>query len=57
MGSIMIAMAVLIAAADVKWADAQEHHVVGGDRGWDISTDLDSWADGKIFRVGDNICE
>ena len=40
-----------------KWAEAQVHHVVGGDRGWDVSYDIASWASGKTFRVGDKICE
>ncbi|XP_059461661.1 stellacyanin [Corylus avellana] len=28
-------------------------YVVGGNSGWDISTDLDTWATGKTFFVGD----
>ncbi|XWS60149.1 hypothetical protein CRYUN_Cryun07bG0009800 [Craigia yunnanensis] len=28
-------------------------YVVGDTSGWDISTDIDSWASGKIFNVGD----
>ncbi|XVF54885.1 hypothetical protein PTKIN_Ptkin05aG0216600 [Pterospermum kingtungense] len=28
-------------------------YVVGGTSGWDISTDIDSWASDKIFNVGD----
>ncbi|KAG7972377.1 hypothetical protein I3843_07G180400 [Carya illinoinensis] len=28
-------------------------YLVGGNSGWDISTDLDSWAKGKTFFVGD----
>ncbi|XP_041016572.1 stellacyanin [Juglans microcarpa x Juglans regia] len=28
-------------------------YVVGDNSGWDISTDLDSWAKGKTFFVGD----
>ncbi|XP_050231660.1 uclacyanin 1-like [Mercurialis annua] len=31
------------------------HHVVGGDRGWDPSTDVGSWSAGTTFRVGDKI--
>lgn len=34
---------------------AQVHHVVGGDRGWERSTDLASWFAGRDFRVGDII--
>ncbi|KAF8414182.1 hypothetical protein HHK36_002181 [Tetracentron sinense] len=38
-----------------RGAGAQVHHVVGGDRGWDPSSDLASWSSGRIFRVGDKI--
>eukprot|EP00262_Sarcandra_glabra_P006888 TRINITY_DN19452_c0_g1_i1.p1 TRINITY_DN19452_c0_g1~~TRINITY_DN19452_c0_g1_i1.p1 ORF type:complete len:182 (-),score=21.32 TRINITY_DN19452_c0_g1_i1:266-811(-) len=34
---------------------AQLHHVVGDDRGWDPSSDLQAWSSGKSFRVGDYI--
>ena len=42
-----------------KWAaQAQQvHHVVGGDRGWDPSTGIASWSSGRVFKVGDQICE
>lgn len=36
-------------------AAAQVHHVVGGDRGWDSSSDVASWSAGRIFRAGDKI--
>lgn len=37
-----------------KWgAEAQTHHVVGDDRGWDSSSNVASWANRRIFRVGD----
>lgn len=32
-------------------------HVVGGDPGWEATTDVATWAVNKIFRVGDSICE
>ncbi|KAK7359856.1 hypothetical protein VNO77_01821 [Canavalia gladiata] len=38
-----------------KWVEAEVHHVVGGDRGWDPNTDLVSWSSGRVFRVGDQI--
>ncbi|XP_020220385.1 mavicyanin [Cajanus cajan] len=39
-----------------KWVAAAEvHHVVGGDRGWDPTSDLVSWSSGRLFRVGDQI--
>jgi hypothetical protein len=30
-------------------------YVVGGNSGWDISTDLETWKTGKTFYVGDVI--
>uniref|UniRef100_A0A2P2NZZ6 Phytocyanin domain-containing protein n=1 Tax=Rhizophora mucronata TaxID=61149 RepID=A0A2P2NZZ6_RHIMU len=38
-----------------KWVGGRVHHLVGGDRGWDPSTDISSWSSGKNFRVGDEI--
>ena len=32
-------------------------YMVGDNSGWDISTDLDSWANGKTFTVGDVLGE
>ncbi|XP_078165863.1 mavicyanin-like [Carex rostrata] len=32
-----------------------KHHVVGGDQGWDTSTDVASWSANKNFHVGDTI--
>lgn len=34
---------------------AQVDHVVGGDPGWDSSSDIKSWSSNRIFRVGDNV--
>ncbi|XP_072970054.1 umecyanin-like [Typha angustifolia] len=31
------------------------HHVVGGDQGWDASSNVAAWAMGRVFRVGDSI--
>ncbi|CAK9311710.1 unnamed protein product [Citrullus colocynthis] len=36
-------------------AGAETHHVVGGDRGWDVDSDIGSWSAGRTFRVGDKI--
>lgn len=33
------------------------HHVVGGDRGWDVASDVAGWSTDKEFRVGESICE
>ncbi|KAL4192528.1 hypothetical protein AMTRI_Chr06g194720 [Amborella trichopoda] len=30
-------------------------HEVGGSQGWELSTDLDSWASAQTFRVGDQL--
>ncbi|KAF8394558.1 hypothetical protein HHK36_020769 [Tetracentron sinense] len=30
-------------------------HVVGGSQGWDLSTDLSTWASGRTFKVGDQL--
>ena len=38
-----------------KWVEAQVHHVVGADRGWDQTSDLVSWSASRVFRVGDQI--
>lgn len=38
-------------------AGAETHHVVGGDRGWDVDSDIGSWSAGRTFRVGDKICK
>uniref|UniRef100_A0A5B7A0F5 Putative Copper binding protein 9 n=1 Tax=Davidia involucrata TaxID=16924 RepID=A0A5B7A0F5_DAVIN len=50
-----IALVVILVAIGGKWVGAQVHHVVGGDRGWDPSSDVGSWSSGRIFRVGDKI--
>ncbi|KAA8515585.1 hypothetical protein F0562_018804 [Nyssa sinensis] len=52
---LFIAVVVLSAAIGGKWVGAQVHHVVGGDHVWNPSSDLGSWASGRIFRVGDKI--
>ncbi|XP_044468978.1 blue copper protein-like [Mangifera indica] len=30
-------------------------YIVGGTSGWDISSDLESWAQNKVFNVGDTL--
>ena len=54
---MVMALVFMAASLGVKWAGAQVHHVVGGDRGWDPSTDVASWSSGRSFRVGDKICK
>lgn len=55
----IVLLGLVLAAVSLggKWAEAQVHHVVGGDQGWDASHDIASWASGKTFMVGDKICE
>ncbi|XP_043689318.1 early nodulin-like protein 1 [Telopea speciosissima] len=36
-------------------ASTAEVHVVGGDNGWDISSDIAAWSADRLFRVGDHI--
>ena len=59
MGKGMIfSVAVMLICIGGKWVEAEEvHHVVGGDRGWDPTSDLVSWSSHRIFRVGDQICK
>lgn len=44
----------LLALLSAKQASAAQH-VVGGSQGWDESVDLDSWASGRTFKVGDQL--
>ncbi|KAL5973023.1 hypothetical protein ACLOJK_039830 [Asimina triloba] len=42
------------------WATKEAHaakHTVGGSDGWDVTADLDTWAAGQTFRVGDELGE
>jgi len=54
---VIIALVIISVSLGDKWVgvEAQLHHVVGGDRGWDPSSDVASWPSGRIFRVGDKI--
>ncbi|KAF7819440.1 mavicyanin-like [Senna tora] len=45
---------VLLAALITKEALAAQYDV-GGTQGWDVSTDLNSWASGQTFKVGDQL--
>ncbi len=54
---VVVALVIISMSLEVNWVGAQVHHVVGGDRGWDPSTDISSWCSGRIFRVGDKICK
>lgn len=59
---LVVVVAALWAASILagKWvaaAGAAKVHVVGGDRGWDPSSDLSTWSSARTFRVGDEICK
>ncbi|XVF87828.1 hypothetical protein PTKIN_Ptkin18bG0152100 [Pterospermum kingtungense] len=58
MAMLKLAIALVVMAVSLggkRATGAQVHHVVGGDRGWDPSSDVASWSSGKSFRVGDKI--
>lgn len=61
-GGAMKMLRTLLVVALVSFANggeragAQVHHVVGDDRGWALSTDLDSWISGRLFKIGDILC-
>ncbi|KAL7244327.1 hypothetical protein ACSBR1_016545 [Camellia fascicularis] len=52
---MVLVVVLLVAIGGGQWVGAQLHHVVGGDRGWDPSSDVLSWSSGRIFSVGDKI--
>jgi len=61
-GKVRAGLNWLVVAAVVwqggKWGvEGQVHHVVGDDRGWDLtSADIAAWAATRTFAVGDFIC-
>ncbi|XP_027338890.1 mavicyanin-like [Abrus precatorius] len=52
---VIFGVVVVVMCLCGKWVEAEMHHVVGGDRGWDPTSDLVSWSSGRVFRVGDQI--
>uniref|UniRef100_A0A453PFC4 Uncharacterized protein n=1 Tax=Aegilops tauschii subsp. strangulata TaxID=200361 RepID=A0A453PFC4_AEGTS len=36
---------------------AAVHHVVGGDPGWAVASDVLAWSAGRLFTVGDTLCK
>ncbi|KAK2652928.1 hypothetical protein Ddye_012784 [Dipteronia dyeriana] len=52
---VLVVVMTAISCLGGKLAHAQLHHVVGGDRGWESSTDVAAWSSGRVFRVGDKI--
>ncbi|XP_042519452.1 uclacyanin 1-like [Macadamia integrifolia] len=61
MGLLLVSIIVVVSVSlgggrGVSAEEATEiHHVVGGDRGWDIATDIAAWSADRVFRVGDKI--
>ncbi|KAG8655788.1 mavicyanin [Manihot esculenta] len=51
----VVALAVISVSLCGKWVAAEVNHLVGGDHGWDPSTDVASWSSGRTFRIGDKI--
>ncbi|CAL5185652.1 unnamed protein product [Lathyrus oleraceus] len=54
MGCKNIILLVLIATLITKEVLATQH-VVGGNQGWDPSSDFDSWSSSQTFKVGDQL--
>ncbi|XAR65723.1 hypothetical protein NMG60_11009924 [Bertholletia excelsa] len=53
---VLLGLVVVWVAVGGQWVvDGQVHHVVGDDRGWDLSSDVTSWLSGRKFSVGDII--
>lgn len=59
MASLVVIFAVfaLMSVGNIWGVKSGDDHVVGGDQGWDAASDVASWAIGRSFRVGDNICK
>lgn len=48
---------VLVVLGFALTCSAATYYTVGDSSGWDISTDLDTWAKDKKFIVGDVLCK
>lgn len=48
--NLIYALLVLVSFATTSMATT---YIVGDTSGWDISTNLDTWASDKTFKVGD----
>lgn len=60
-GGTILGVVVVVALAAMSMtmnlaAAAEVNHVVGGDHGWDPTSDILYWSSDRIFRVGDQIC-
>lgn len=54
---LAIAMILRIFGAILFTCSAATLYTVGDTSGWDISTNLDTWANDKTFLVGDVLCK
>lgn len=54
---MILSVAVVVMSLSGECVRGDQNHVVGGDRGWDPTSDLVSWSQGRLFRVGDQICK
>ncbi|KAF6160820.1 hypothetical protein GIB67_036021 [Kingdonia uniflora] len=56
---LMVVVALIITMLSVSLGgslvEATTHHVVGGDRGWALSSNIALWSSDKDFAVGDTI--
>ena len=52
----MTVISVLVFVNGGNRVEAQVHHVVGQDPGWEVATNIASWASGRNFFVGDFLC-
>ncbi|KAJ4975251.1 hypothetical protein NE237_000357 [Protea cynaroides] len=50
--TVMVSLSVVQGERGVA---AEVHHIVGGDRGWEITSDISAWSADRLFRVGDTI--
>ncbi|KAM1565467.1 hypothetical protein ACFX1Z_044273 [Malus domestica] len=55
MGRTNTVLLVLVFAALFTKETLAAQHVVGGSQGWEETTDLNSWASGEKFKVGDQL--
>ncbi|MQM18625.1 hypothetical protein Taro_051620 [Colocasia esculenta] len=52
---VVLALGLAMAALTPSAGAEPGHHVVGGDRGWDVASNIAKWSHGEVFKVGDSI--
>ncbi|XP_068644547.1 basic blue protein-like [Aristolochia californica] len=52
---VVVVVVVAVLMSQGRRCEAQAHHVVGGDRGWEPASNIGEWSAGRVFRVGDKI--